>query len=116
MTDYPADMAGLETPVSASAAFAESSARVPALPAFDAARYRSEVEGFGLTDDQERELLETIWSIMVSFVDLGFRVDVCSDLLGLSEVLADDDSDTVQFPHSTTLENAASSAAEDGPV
>lgn len=32
--------------------------------------------------DQQRELLETLWSIMRSFVELGFTVDVCGQVFG----------------------------------
>ena len=45
---------------------------------FDPAEYTEEVAKFGLNEDQSRELLETLWNIMVMFVDLGFRVDPVS--------------------------------------
>ena len=45
---------------------------------FDPAEYAEEVAKFGLNEDQSRELLETLWNIMVMFVDLGFRVDPVS--------------------------------------
>lgn len=43
----------------------------------DLNQYRADLAEFALTEDQERELLETLWTIMSSFVDLGFSVDVC---------------------------------------
>ena len=45
---------------------------------FDPAEYAEEVAKFGLNDEQSGELLETLWNIMVMFVDLGFRVDPVS--------------------------------------
>jgi hypothetical protein len=41
----------------------------------DVNKYRSHVEDFDLTEEQKIELLETLWSIMTAFVDLGFGVD-----------------------------------------
>ncbi len=37
--------------------------------------YRQYVEDMGLSPEQEQELLETLWTIIVSFVDLGFGVE-----------------------------------------
>ena len=37
--------------------------------------YAEHVEDLGLTEDQQQELLETLWSVVVAFVDLGFSVD-----------------------------------------
>lgn len=51
---------------------------VPRTITFDPAEYAEEVAKFGLNEDQSRELLETLWNIMVMFVDLGFRVDPVS--------------------------------------
>ena len=51
---------------------------VPRTITFDPAAYAEEVAKFGLNEDQSRELLETLWNIMVMFVDLGFRVDPVS--------------------------------------
>lgn len=48
---------------------------------FDPAKYRAEVDGFDLTEAQKQELLLTLWSIMRSFVELGFTTDVCAALL-----------------------------------
>ena len=37
--------------------------------------YAEHVEDLGLTEDQEQALLESLWSVVVGFVDLGFSVD-----------------------------------------
>lgn len=47
----------------------------------DPARYRAEVDLFDISEEQKRELLATLWSIMRSFVELGFTVDVCAALM-----------------------------------
>ena len=48
---------------------------------FDIEKYRQDLEGFDLTDEQARELLQTLWSIMTTFVELGFGVDSVQYLL-----------------------------------
>lgn len=52
------------------------------VPQLDIKKYQSHIEDFELTEEQQRELLETIWSIMISFVDIGFGVDVVQLLFG----------------------------------
>ena len=47
----------------------------PALQ-FDPAKYAAEIDQFDITEAQKQELLLTLWSIMRSFVELGFTVDV----------------------------------------
>ncbi len=37
--------------------------------------YRQYVEALNLSEEQEQELLETLWTIIVSFVDLGFGIE-----------------------------------------
>ncbi|MCI0667485.1 MAG: hypothetical protein L0Y43_05470 [Methylococcaceae bacterium] len=41
----------------------------------DVKKYARHVEGFDLTQEQKVELLETLWSILTAFVDLGFGAD-----------------------------------------
>ena len=48
---------------------------------FDPAKYSAELGTFDLTEAQQQELLLTLWSIMRSFVEFGFTVDVCAALL-----------------------------------
>ena len=103
-------------PKPASVAFAENAAPVPALPAFDAAKYRTHLASLALTDEQERELLETLWSIMYSFVELGFRVDVCSALFDEPEIVAGDDSGIVRSEDPQSSETTSNTIAEEGPA
>ncbi|BBK42780.1 hypothetical protein STVA_28000 [Allostella vacuolata] len=62
--------------------FSEAGAAVPPALELDVERYRGDLAGFDLNEDQQRELLETLWSIMRSFVELGFTVDVCGQVFG----------------------------------
>ena len=41
---------------------------------FDAAEFAHYVADFDLTEAQQNQLLETLWVIMVGFVDLGFHI------------------------------------------
>ncbi|MBB4305130.1 hypothetical protein GGD81_004198 [Rhodobium orientis] len=43
--------------------------------ALDVALYEHMLADSDLTEDQKREFLETLWSIIVGFVDLGFGID-----------------------------------------
>ena len=43
--------------------------------AFDPDRYRHHLEDFALTREQEDELMRVLWTMMLSFVDLGWGVD-----------------------------------------
>lgn len=49
------------------------------------------LEGSDLSEAQKREFVETLWSIVVSFVDLGFALNptqqVCGETLDLNAVL-----------------------------
>jgi len=47
----------------------------------DPAKYLSDMADFDMTETQKVELLRTLWSIMRSFVELGFSVDICAQLL-----------------------------------
>ena len=48
---------------------------------FDAAKYLDYVEDPHLTEAQKIEFLQTLWTIMASFVDLGFGVDSVMPIL-----------------------------------
>ena len=51
----------------------------------DFEKYASHIAEFDLTEEQQREFLETLWAILISFVDLGFGIspvqEVCGKLL-----------------------------------
>ena len=41
----------------------------------DPDKYRHHLDEFDLTDEQKTQLLQTLWSIMSTMVDIGFSVD-----------------------------------------
>lgn len=47
----------------------------------DPARYREYLEDFDLTEAQQNELLETLWHILSTMVDIGFGLDSVQMLL-----------------------------------
>ena len=57
----------------------------PALLELDVARYGAAMEDLDLTEDQKRALLEALWAIMKSFVELGFQVDVYAHVFDSAE-------------------------------
>ena len=44
--------------------------------------YANFLEDSEMTDDQKRELIETVWAIVVSFIDMGFDVRAPEDACG----------------------------------
>jgi hypothetical protein len=51
---------------------------------FDPTPYLHYLSESELSDEQKRELLETLWSIMVSFVDMGFNIGPSQQVLDKS--------------------------------
>jgi len=54
--------------------------------------YASFLEDTDMTDDQKRELIETVWTLVVSFIDMGFDVRSPEDACG-QDAQSDPDSD-----------------------
>lgn len=52
---------------------APSTPHTPSI-AIDYALYEKYLEGSDLSESQKRDFLDALWSIMVSFVDLGFEI------------------------------------------
>ena len=52
------------------------------VPPFDPDKYRSEIDDFDLTDEQATELLQTLWNIMYTFVEIGFGGDPVQHIFG----------------------------------
>ncbi len=82
--------------------------------------YGSYLDESDLSEQQKREFIQTLWSIVVSFVDLGFgihplqqaRPDDCEQLPDLAEILASDLGHVVNSKHqfsNTEFSKAASS-------
>lgn len=47
-------------------------------PRLDPEKYADDIREFDFTEDQAREFLETMWSIMMMLADLGLGVDAVS--------------------------------------
>jgi hypothetical protein len=52
---------------------------------FDVSRYEHFLEDQGLSAEQKRAMLEALWSIIVSFVDLGFGVHPVQQACGQND-------------------------------
>jgi len=46
----------------------------------DLEQYRADLAEFNLTEEQETELLQTLWSIMYTFVEMGFSGNISEHL------------------------------------
>ncbi len=55
----------------------------PPILTVDVEKYQAYLDGADMTEAQKEEFLQALWSIIVSFVDLGFGVhplnEVCAD-------------------------------------
>ncbi|WP_299632610.1 hypothetical protein [uncultured Roseobacter sp.] len=40
----------------------------------DVAKYQAMIDDPGLSEDQKREFIEALWTIVIAFVDLGFEL------------------------------------------
>jgi hypothetical protein len=71
----------------------------------DPARYLGEIADFDMSDEQKTELLQTLWSIMRSFVELGFKGDACELIFGdRAKHLAKDSSGEMIKDHNPAIE------------
>ncbi len=72
-------------------------ALLPVPPALDLDPddYMADLDGFDLTDAQKTDLLQTLWSIMGRFVEMGFRADACGQILGFPDPVSDNAGDGV---------------------
>lgn len=52
----------------------------------DLERYRPFLEGSDASEEEKQALLEALWSIIASFVRLGWGVDAVSDVLAAREI------------------------------
>ena len=78
-------------------------AKAPPTLTIDWERYGRYLDDSDLTEDQKRQFLQTLWDIIVSFVDLGFRLnpqtEVCGEIANLSEILKPDSDLVVRSGH-----------------
>lgn len=79
----------------------------------DVAKYEAYLADTDLSADQKRELIETLWAIMVSFVELGFGVHPLQQIDKTGAESADLlNSDSQQIQKSNQKEACAESAGE----
>lgn len=84
----------------------------------DYERYEQYFEDSDLTDDQKREFIAALWSIIVNFVDLGFGVhpaqqaqEACGKPSAKTEDLHISDDDRVEWDGKLLSENFDDAAA-----
>lgn len=65
--------------------FAASASPPRPVLTFDVALYQHYLDDSGLSEEQKRDFLEVLWSLMVSFVDLGFGIDPVGLACGQNE-------------------------------
>ncbi|MHB1098538.1 MAG: hypothetical protein ACYCZR_03175 [Burkholderiales bacterium] len=74
--------------------FAEAALPVTSEIQLDASKYLPEMEEFEMTEAQKVEMLEALWGIMRSFVELGFSLKNCGQLTALFNDAATSESAT----------------------
>lgn len=106
----------------ASHIFVESSGsegRFGSAPALDHGKYLHQLDGLDLSDDQKRELLDTVWSIMRAFVELGFSSDLGASACGQEENSYPDESrgalDGVHYSVVVSASGSVSPTGKAGP-
>lgn len=66
-------------------------------------RYGAYLEDSDLSDEEKIEFIKTLWSIMVNFVDLGFRLSpldqVCEQNGEIRDFITDQHAEMVELPH-----------------
>lgn len=82
----------------------------------DVERYQHFLDESDLTEAQKVEFLQSLWNIMMSFVELGFGVhplqEVCGKDAGTSTLSTDADSDALSLDHSQDDEDARANERE----
>lgn len=89
----------------------------PGSLALDPDKYRHHVESFDITEDQKLALLQTLWDIMRSFVELGYGVESVNRFLpAMREFSTESQTLEVQKEHHkrTTEFNETASDASGG--
>lgn len=89
--------------------------RPPALQ-FDAQAFLTYLDGLDLTDDQKHAFIETIWSITLQFIDLGFGIDAMTQACGANAVSArQTPTIPVEYTHSIEAPSGARRAKKPPP-
>ncbi len=93
----------------------------PALK-LDVERYRKMLDSTDLSEDEKQDFLETVWSIVIGFVDLGFEIHPlqqvdpggCGQEIDLSSFLASDVVSSKKGHPKTQFAEAADHSTDDG--
>jgi hypothetical protein len=83
--------------------------------AFDADKYAPYVADFDMSEEQKQELLETLWSIMQTFVNLGLdisKADLCGQLFADFNEACEGAPDGVESNHPSIQETASISGKD----
>lgn len=90
---------------------------LPPAPEMDPADYLADMEGFGLTEAEKIEHLETLWNMMRTIVEMGLdigEVDPCGQIFGSLPELPDDGPNGVKSSFSKATE--ARNGEEENPA
>ena len=81
---------------------------------FDFEKYEPYIGDLEVTDEQARELLETLFNIMSMFVDMGFGLDSTQTILGsMIEKVALDSDNPLQLKGNTDAFNGIAEGKND---
>jgi hypothetical protein len=79
----------------------------------DVAKYRRHIDHFDISEKQKIELLQTLWSIMRSFAELGYGVDNVQRVIpALAEFSSRAESDALELNVNSELFNASAKEGE----
>lgn len=85
----------------------------------DVEKYQHYLDGSNMTDRQKEEFLQALWSVMVTFVELGFRVhplqEVCGKGSGHALPDLSDEFNQVSSDEAKTPQKPKDSGPETGP-
>ncbi len=81
---------------------------------FDPAAYMDDLDGFDIAEDEKAELLRILWSIMASFVRLGFDVKICEQIFDAAGILPGADSLRVEFDDATKSKSKMAGKGSEG--
>ncbi|MFA3920698.1 hypothetical protein [Ruegeria hyattellae] len=84
----------------------------------DVERYQQYLDDTDLSEAEKAEFLQSLWQVIISFVELGFGVhplqEVCGKNTGTCSLSTDDDSDAVSLETPKDDEDARAANSEGG--
>lgn len=78
-------------------------------------KYRAEIAGLGLSEEQETEILQILGSMMWHFARLGWSVDVCGLFFEEGDQLSDAESAGGRLNHSSEKEMPSTHDGKEAP-